>query len=673
MDELLSAQIIADALNVNKRTVLMQSNREKWECKETPSKTGGGLQKEFYFSLLPNDIKARIFQHQHQVPPELLPQGELDIDRLKGRTERYNRASEKDRCRAHARNEILKAIKDFCAQKGFGQTRGEKVFILFYQDKKAPGINEDIYQIEKNISVATIRRWRSAFKEEGLAGLLPNYRSTQGQLKAITPDIQIFIISHIKQNPRIRPSHLFKIISKTFKPGPSRRSIYRFVDKWKLENPELWAMIEDPQRWKNNFMAAAGDMAAGIDYFCHTWEADSTPADIITADGKRCTIVGIIDVYTRKAMLFVAPTSKSTAIAACMRKGLIAWGVPGVIRRDNGKDYTSKHIDSIVISLGIETPLLPKHAPEKKPFIERFFGTLSVGLEELLPGYCGHSVAERQSIRARETWSTKIMTPGAIIEIPQTMAELQGFCDQWLKIYENSEHSGINGKTPYQRFKESSYFPPKVRDERVLDILLAPMSKPRRILKKGIAIDGPFYWADELMEYMGQRVQCRRDLENAGLVYVFKIKDGSFICKATNEPLSDQRLEDYLIAKKQHQKSIKEKVKALDSLSLGNRNALQIMMEDVVTNKQYNNIVPLQFEADTPAIREAKKAVCEPDNAPLSDPLQEVPLPKCRNSNPINPAFVDYKTDEDLDRDFNEIVEEANKKKALDLRIGRFL
>jgi transposase InsO family protein len=670
VDELFSAQIIADALHVNKRTILMQANRGKWEYKESPRKTGGGLQREFYFSLLPNDIKARIFQHQYQIPPELLAQGELDIDRLKGRTERYNRASEKDRRRAHARNEILNTIKDFCVQKGFSQTSGEKVFILFYQDKKAPGIDKEIYQIEKNVSVATVRRWRKAFREEGLAGLLPNYRTTQGQLKAITPDIQIFMVSHIKQKPHIKPSHLFKLVLKTFKPYPSRRSVYRFVHQWKRKNPELWAMIEDPQGWKNNFMPSAGDMAAGIDHFCHTWEADSTPADIITADGKRCTCVGIIDVFSRRATIFISPTSKSIAIAACLRKSLIKWGVPGTLRRDNGKDYTSAHINGIAAALGIETPILPKYAPEKKPHIERLFGTFSTGLEELLPGYCGHSVKDRQSIRAREIWSSKIMAPGDVVSVSLTFDELQALCDQWIEIYENTPHSGLNGKTPLQKFKESTYFPPKIRDERKLDVLLAPVSNPRRILKKGISIDGQYYWADELMDFMGQHVKCRRDLENAGLIYVFREKDGAFLCKATSEPLSGQRLEDYLIAKKQHQRTLKERVKALDSLALGNRNALQILVEDSVVNPQNDNLVPFQLEADTPSIREAEKAVCEPDSTPLSNSLQAVARPRYRNTFSINPAFVDYKTDEDLDRDFNEIMEESNKKKALDLRIG---
>ena len=168
-------------------------------------------------------------------------------------------------------------------------------------------------------------------------------------------------------------------------------------------------MIEDPRQWKNKFQPAAGNMAADVPFAGHTWEMDSTPADVMTLDKIRCAIIGGIDVFTRRAKVTVAPTSHSLAIAACMRRGILAWGVPARIRMDNGKDYKSKHVQAITTALQIETPPLPPYTPEAKPFIERFFGTMTRQLEENLPGYVGHSVMERQAIRERRTWGEKIM------------------------------------------------------------------------------------------------------------------------------------------------------------------------------------------------------------------------------------------------------------------------
>jgi putative transposase len=668
-EEKLTAKKVADILGLTKSAVLKRANREEWQFSEINNKAGGGSQRVYLIESLPDDVKSKLFQYINNCPPELLPPKDIDLDKAGDRLGKWNQASKKHRDRAAARSEILKAVDFLCHDKGCRQTRGEEVFVTLYRDRKAPGIDEATYNIEQQISVATIRRWRRSFRQDGLPGLLPNYRSNQGRLKAITPDIQIFLIGEIKKKPHIRSAHLYKLVSKTFERSPARRTIYRFAAQWKHKNQPLWAMIEDPQRWKNNYMPAAGDMSAGVDHFCHTWEMDSTPADIITSDNQRCAIIGTIDVFSRRAIIIVAPTSKSIAVASCKRKGFISWGIPSVIRKDNGKDYSSNHIEAIVTALQIETPTLPKYTPEKKPFIERFFGSFSMGLEELLPGYCGHSVADRQSIRARKTWAAKIMAPGATVEVPLTLKEFQVLCDKWIEIYENSPHEGLNGKTPYQKFKESTYFPQKISDERVLDVLLAPVSKPRRVLKKGISIEGQYYWADELINHIGSYVKCRLDLENAGLVYVFSTsKDSSFICRATSEPLSGQRLEDYLKAKNKNLKELKEKTKALDGLALGNRDALQILIEDGVLNRKHDNLIPLQFEADNPAIREARKAV---HNAKPAASMEIPDTPKAIYRSPADPVYDDYKTDADLDREMEQYIADAAAKKALGVVGGK--
>lgn len=97
---------------------------------------------------------------------------------------------------------------------------------------------------------------------------------------------------------------------------------------------QLFALIEDPRRWKNNYMPAFGDASADVPYFGHTLEADSTPADVITSDGKRLAVIGAIDVFSRRAMIIIAPTSKSIAIAACIRKTMIVWGIFSRFRKD---------------------------------------------------------------------------------------------------------------------------------------------------------------------------------------------------------------------------------------------------------------------------------------------------------------------------------------------------
>lgn len=89
------------------------------------------------------------------------------------------------------------------------------------------------------------------------------------------------------------------------------------------------------------------------------WEIDSTKGDVMLADGKRHNVVAIIDVYSRRPVYHVSRSSSATAVAACLRKALLAWGVPEILVTDNGSDYVSRHIKGALIGLGIEQRIAP--------------------------------------------------------------------------------------------------------------------------------------------------------------------------------------------------------------------------------------------------------------------------------------------------------------------------
>jgi transposase InsO family protein len=578
--------------------------------------------------------------------------------------DRWNKAPVWNQERAWVRQQILDAVQSFIKEKGYIRTHGEVVAALFYKEKKLPGVEDSVYQTEPGLSVSKIRRLRASYEKKGLPGLLVNYGGNKGKQRSISPEISIFIIATLKRSPGIRKSNIYKIIKKTFTPAPSRKTVERFINTWKDEKKQISVMIENPQEWKNKYMAAFASQSAGVDYFCHTWEIDSTKADVITADGKRRAIIALIDVYSRRAKIFIAPTSKSIAIAACIREGISSWGVPTRIRMDNGRDYQSKHILAITTSLQIDTPKLPVYTPEAKPFIESFFGTYTRGLLELLPGFCGHSVAERQSIRERETWASKIMKSDAPVEIPLSEEELKQFTGEWLELYEKSPHSGLGNRAPLEVSRESRFQPQKIRDERVLDVLLAPVSGSRIIGKKGISIEGEVYTSPEMVAYVGKRIVARFDLMNAGLIYVFDASKGTFLFKATSEPLEGQRLEEYRKEKKNHKKRITTAVKALDSLGMPGRNAVQILFEDQVIYQPLSNVVPFQGEADNEAIRESKKAVNGNIESDQDAPRERAPVIPIK-SHIGDPRDNSGLTDNEQEREYERAMENHNKRASV--------
>lgn len=657
MKELYSTAEIVESIGITERAFRKWANKHKLNYKEVSNKRGGGKQKLYAWIDLPVHIRQKLMARAFECQPEIVPSNNFDEGRVKALMERFKNASKKSRNITEARLLILQALDDFIQSKKINQTAGEERFICLYNSHTVLELEPRIYGIVKQISAPTVRRWKSKYHKEGLAGLLTDYGKNLGRVRAITPDMRLFIAGQIKAKPNIRPIHIYKLIKKTFDSCPDRSTVYRYIKRWKEKNPQLSAILENPARWKNSYQPAFGSMSAGINHFCHTLEADSTPADLITSDGKRCSVIGFIDIFSRRVVVAIAPTSKSTVIAACLRKALLLWGVPDCIRKDNGKDYQSLHIDAITTSLEIATPALPKYSPEHKPFIERFFYTFSRGFEELLPGYCGHSVAERQALREQATWASKIMTPGAIVDVPLTLSEFQAVIDRWVEMYERSPHRGLDGKTPLDVARKSILQPQKIRDERVLDILLAPVSRPRIVGKKGIALEGTHFVAPELVEHIGERVEVRRDLVNAGLVYVFTSSKGKFLCKASSKALEGKSLEEYMIAKKKHSRALKERAKALETLHLTDRTPIQIMLEDELINEK-QKVIPFQPEADNPTIREARKAVATDKNISTKTIPNMPPKPSII----IDPLDSSWDTKEDLDVAFEEMKERCSKK-----------
>jgi transposase InsO family protein len=628
-----TAKEIADAVGITKMTVLRMAEKLRLCC-ETECVLGG-QQYLYPFESLPYPWRAALMAEAANVSAKFVPEDEVkDENELAALFQAYVHAPDYNKKRAEARHNILLACgswlvaggkkeevasrrsqvagkkeiggADFacgswlvaggkkeevasrkqenscpgpaaCDLRPISKSALEAEFVELYRERRLPEIEPWVYMTEESFSVGTLRRWRAAFKKYGLAGLLTGYGRTKGEVRAVTPEMRMYLSGRIAETPHIRSSTLVKLVEKKYGDrAPDRSTIYRFLKQWKEDNKELFALMKDPSEWKNTFQPAFGSRSINVPYAGHTWELDSTPADVMTLDGKRCAIIGNIDVYSRRAKVVVAETSKSDAIAAVMRKGIIDWGVPKVIRKDNGADYVSKHITACVTGLGIETPYIPPYAPEYKPHIERFFGTMTVQLEELLPGYVGHSVADRKAIEARRTWGEKIMarTKGGkpkyeVVEVPLDMRALELLIEQWIVVYEDTTHHGktMKGVTPRQRWDACMRRPVKFEDVRVLDILLSKIEE-RMVHKDGIHLNNGCFIAPELIdsELIGEWVKVRLDAADAGLIYVFTM-EGTFVCTATDEALRGQTLSDYMAAKKRGLRKKKEKIRALETIS----------------------------------------------------------------------------------------------------------
>lgn len=226
-------------------------------------------------------------------------------------------------------------------------------------------------------------------------------------------------------------------------------------------------------------------------------------------------------------------------------------------------------------------------------------------------------------------------------------------------------HKGLGGKTPLEVAKESRLQPEKIRDERVLDILLALVGF-RKVQKHGISIDASYFVSPELIEHIGRRVEIRRDLNNAGLLYVFDASTGKYLCQAKNEPLEGQGLENYLLenyleAKKKNSKDLKGLAKALGKIGLSNRTPIQILLEDELEYDS-SNVIPFQGNFENQTVKEAAKAVADIDVERIDEAPERISQAvNCHHSMDHLIDHSTYMTAEDYDRELEEMKKYRRK------------
>jgi transposase InsO family protein len=475
-------------------------------------------------------------------------------------------------------------------------------------------LRKSTYERVKPFSVKTLRRKLETLQEVGLGGLVPNWGNKNGGHYVLSNEHQSFIFGLIGQNPDIRPVRAWSYLCTAYGSDnvPTQQTVRNFILRWKKDNAQAHTFMVSPDLWRNLYQPAFGDMAESATHVNAVWELDSSPADVMCSDGKRWTVIGGIDVYSRRVMVVLHQSSSAEGVARLLRKMSLAWGLASKVRRDNGLDYASRRIDQFCHGLDIENQATPPFTPDAKPFIERFFRTLAYGLFEDLPGYIGHNVAQRQALRSRDSFAQRFMKRGGTVELPMTTEELQGWLDRWIEgVYHQGVHGEL-GMSPNAKAGQCKQPVRKIEDERILDILLAA-GITRTVQKKGIFWRCALYQSLALAGCVGSRVILREDPEDVGRVYVFREKasgePGEFLCVAVDRSLGGFTPQEYVQAKKSAAKQVREQVKAIRSLAADDPNPMQELIR--MRETQGGKAVPFKRTetVDLEAVRQARKAV----------------------------------------------------------------
>lgn len=342
------------------------------------------------------------------------------------------------------------------------------------------------------------------------------------------PDVADAVEAIISER-QLAVTRVQELLGERFAVLPSYRTLKRFVDRLETEKAALLASVRDPDTYNSQYRLALGTADGGVTYAHQVWELDTTPADIMTKRGRKA-ILGVIDRWSRRARFLVADSESGQSVRRLLTDTIRAWGVmPTTVATDNGSGYINVSIRSALEILGIEHFICPPGTPQKKPFIERVFGTFTRERAELLPGFIGHNVAQAQRLRG----AARKKSGRAEIIAELEPEELQAVLDAWVDgVYHQRTH-GTLGMSPMKKWLSSPVPATAAPGEDVLRIALSAYVGPALVGKRGVQWKRGRYWSATLAPWIGRQVILRRDEEDLGALLVFD-EDGRFIDTAVN-------------------------------------------------------------------------------------------------------------------------------------------
>lgn len=387
---------------------------------------------------------------------------------------------------------------------------------------------------ELGVTVRSLQRMVKRWREDGVAGLRKQARSDQGTIK-ISPQWQEFIVKTYRQGNRgsrsMSPAQV--AVRVQVRAGereeadyPSRATVYRvlkpYVEKQRRSKSVGW-------RGSRLVVKTREGQEIEIDRSNQVWQADHTQVDVLVVDQAgevlgRPWLTIVVDSYSRCLMGMHLGFDAPSAWVACLglrhailpkqysssyelRESWGTYGLPQYLYTDQGKDFTSQHLEQVATELGIG--LCSRPQPSEGGIVERPFGTFNREFFSSLPGYVGSKASERSSMAEREACLTLMQLDRLLVRY---------IVDRY--------NQGIDGRMGDQsrigRWEAGATMPLAVMSDRELDICL--MRRERRHVYRGgyLQFANLSYRGEHLAGYSGEEVIIRYDPWDITTVWVYQ-------------------------------------------------------------------------------------------------------------------------------------------------------
>jgi putative transposase len=409
-------------------------------------------------------------------------------------------------------------------------------------------------------SIKTIKRWVKRYQTSGLAGLARQQRSDKGIRRTVSVKMQRTIEALYLEN-RYRSMETVHTMTTAYarKQGEPIPSYTVVREICQTLPPSVVYMAHYGERaWRNKFEPISRHES-------HTpnerWQMDHCQLDLLVIDPQSGEVLGrpwltlALDTYSRAVVGYhlSLDTPSSMAVCSALRqaiwpKPIVEWpmcGIPQQLHLDQGKDFTSRHLEQVAADLRIELIFATAYLARAKGKVERLFGTLNDQLWCELPGYVGPNVVDRPHK----------------IEPSLTLSQVEQYLLAFLVLVYHQRPHSTTGQPPQVRWQVDQFEPRLPASLRELDILLM-LSQTRFIQRDGVHLYSITYWADELADYIGQKILVRYDTRDISEIVVYH--QNQFLCTATAPELTGLKisLKEWHALQGRQRKSVRTAVSA---------------------------------------------------------------------------------------------------------------
>jgi transposase InsO family protein len=236
------------------------------------------------------------------------------------------------------------------------------------------------------ISEKTGHKWKNRFLEGGFAGLLDQSKAPRNSPNQLDEDAVIRLIKLRTAHPTWGPKKLAVLYGKAYpgSPVPSESSIYRVLGKANLiEKRRLRKVSTSAAHLRNRIVAHEPNDVWTVD-FKGWW----------VSDGERCLPLTIRDLKSKYIIdVRLMKDMTATGVKAVFEKAFKKYGLPKVIRSDNGSPFASSQgylglttLSAWWMFLGILPDRTDPGCPTQNGSHERMHADLSRDIQAKIPG-----------------------------------------------------------------------------------------------------------------------------------------------------------------------------------------------------------------------------------------------------------------------------------------------